>query len=219
MLAAASLTDAFTDIATVFEAANPGVEVALDLAGSQQLVARILEGAPADVFASASPEHLDAVARAVGLAGEPVTFAENVLEIAVEPGNPARVEGLADLARDDLVVVLAAPEVPAGRYAAQALDRAGVDVQPASLELDVRAALGKVAIGEADAAVVYRSDVRAAGHTVEGVRIADAQNVVAQYPIAVLADAPNPIVAREFLDAVLDERGRAALIEHGFSIP
>ena len=219
VFAAASLAEAFAAIGGEFAATDGGAPVTLNLAGSQTLAAQLREGAPADVFAAADTAQMDVVASAGLLAGEPQPFATNRLAVAVEPGNPRGVTGLADLGRDDLIVVLPAEEVPAGRYARAALDAAGVTVAPASLEPDVRAALAKVALGEADATVVYASDLVAAADRVDGVAIPDDVNVVATYPIAVLADAPAPDVAARFVAFVLSERGRALLAEHGFGAP
>lgn len=217
VFAAASLTDAFDDIGDAFTAANPGVTVTYNFAGSQTLATQINEGAPADVFASANQTQMDAVADGGGLAAEAQPFTANVLEIAVEPGNPLGIETLADLARPDVTLVLAAAEVPAGQYAREALANAGVTVEPASLEQDVRAVLSRVSLGEADAGIVYASDVASAGDEVEGVPIPDGQNVPATYPIATLAEAPNPEAADAFVAFVLSEEGRAILADHGFT--
>ncbi|MGH8885791.1 MAG: molybdate ABC transporter substrate-binding protein [Egibacteraceae bacterium] len=219
VFAAASLTDAFDDVAAAFKQSHPGVKVACSFAGSQVLAGQIVQGAPADVFASASRAQMDVVVKAGRAAGAPRTFAANVLEIAVEPGNPKGVRGLADLARPDLKVVLAAPEVPAGQYAAEALRKAGVKVKPVSLDDDVRSVSSKVQLGEADAAIMYHSDVVSAGDRVEGVRIPAGQNVPARYPIVALADAPNPGAAAAFIDFVLSEEGQAILRRHGFTTP
>jgi molybdate transport system substrate-binding protein len=212
VLAAASLTEAFTDLDT-----NPDADYGFD--GSQALARQIEQGAPADVFASADTATMQALVRA-GLVEEPRTFARNVLEIAVEPGNPKNVRGLADLARPDVLTVLADPSVPAGDYARRAFGRAGLEVPDArSLELDVKAALAKVALGEADAAVVYATDVAAAGDDVEGVQIPDAHNVVATYPIAVVSASHRKSDARAFVEQVLGEPGRRALRARGFLVP
>ncbi|MGH3666142.1 MAG: molybdate ABC transporter substrate-binding protein [Egibacteraceae bacterium] len=220
VFAAASLTDAFDEMAAAFGDANPGVtDVTLNYAGSQQLAAQIANGAPADVFASASGGHMDAVAAQGLLQGEPHSFAGNLLQIAVEPGNPLGIRGLVDLGKPDYKVVLAAEEVPAGRYARQALARAGLQVQPVSLETDVRAVLSKVSLGEADAGIVYVSDVTGAGDAVEGVRIPDRQNVRATYPVAALTRAPNPDAARAFVDFVRSAEGVGILVDHGFTRP
>lgn len=217
VFAAASLTDAFEEIGAAFEAEHPDVTVTHNFAGSQQLATQILEGAPADVFASANQMQMDTAAER--LSGRPRTFTRNRLAIAVEPTNPKHIAGLSDLGRDDVTVVLAAEEVPAGQYAVEALEEAGVDVQPVSLETDVRAVSTKVSLGEADAGVVYESDIVAAGDSVERVAIADDQNVVATYPIATVADAPNPAAADALVAFVLSEEGRATLERFGFSPP
>jgi molybdate transport system substrate-binding protein len=219
VFAAASLTDALEAVAAALEAAHPDLDVLLNLAGSQQLAGQIVEGAPADVVVTASSGPMDRIAEAGLLDGEPEVVATTALAIVVEAGNPLGVTGLADLARDDLLLVLAAPEVPAGQYAAEALAAAGVTVAPASLEVDVRAVLGKVALGEADAGIVYRSDLASAGPTVEGVAIPDAENVVARYPAAALAAAPNPAAAAAFLAVLRSDEGLAALVDAGFTAP
>ncbi|WP_370324763.1 molybdate ABC transporter substrate-binding protein [Euzebya sp.] len=215
--AAASSTDAFVEIGDAFEAAHPGASVVLNVAGSQSLATQILDGAPADVFASADDAQMARVA-AEGLVGStPRVFATNELAIAVAAGNPLGITALEDLADPDVVLVLAAPEVPAGAYAARALDVAGVAVTPASLELDVRAALSKVELGEADAAIVYASDLVTAGDAVEGIPVPADVDVVAEHLIAVLAEAPNPDGAAAFVDHVLDPASQATLERHGFT--
>lgn len=219
VFAAASLTDALERIGRDFEVEHPGVAVTFSFAGSQQLATQIVEGSPADVFASASPDQMDVVADAGGIAGDPATFATNRLEIAVEAGNPKGVASLDDLARPDLKVVLAAEGAPVGRYTRQALDAAGVTVTPVSLETDVRAVLSKVALGEADAGIVYASDVVATGDRVSGIEIPDAHNVVAGYPAATVTAAPNPRAADAFVAYLTSGEGRAALRDHGFSTP
>lgn len=219
VFAAASLTDAFEAVGEAFVDAHPGSEVVFNHAGSQVLAGQIMEGAPADVFASANPRHMAAVRDGGHVRGEPQAFAANRLAIAVEPGNPLGVDGLDDLSDPDLVVVLPAEEVPAGDYAREALADAGVRVSPASLEPDVRAALSKVALGEADASIVYSSDVMAADGRVTGIAIPSAVNVRATYPIAVMADAPNPAGAAAFVEFVVSEEAQAILSDHGFSAP
>jgi molybdate transport system substrate-binding protein len=216
VFAAASLTDALEEVAEVF-ASETGVRVLLNLAGSQTLATQLVEGAPADVFIAADATQMDVVAAAGLLAGSPVPAATNALAIAVEPGNPLGVTGLADLARSDLLVVLAAEQVPAGRYAREVLGRVGVVVQPASLEQNVRAALAKVAQGEADAAIVYASDVVAARGRVDGVAIPVEQNVVASYPVAVLAGTDAPDAAAAFVALLLSDAGQDVLRAYGFT--
>jgi molybdate transport system substrate-binding protein len=218
VFAAASLTDAFDGLSDAFVDANPEVEVVFNHAGSQTLRSQINEGAPADVFASANDTQMDAVAAAGNLAGEPETFAANLLAIAVEPGNPLGIRGLEDLADPELVLVLPAEEVPAGQYAREALDAAGIEVAPSSLEQDVRAARSKVELGEADASIVYASDL-VASDAVEGIDIPIEHNVPARYPIAVLADAPNPAAAEAFVAFVLSEDGQEILASYGFTAP
>lgn len=221
VFAAASLSDVLEELATEFSA-NGGGRVALNLAGSQTLAAQILEGTPADLFISADAAQMDRVAAAGRLSEDPIDIATNTLAIAVEAGNPRGVTGLADLPRRDLSVVLAAEEVPAGRYAADVLDRADVRVHPVSLERSVRAALAKVAQGEADAAIVFASDLVAARHrgaAVEGIEIPAPLNVVATYPLGQLSAGPSPDAARAFATFLRSERGRALLVAHGFGAP
>lgn len=215
IFAAASLTDAFTDLARAFEEES-GTPVLLNLAGSQQLARQIVEGAPADLFASADRRQIDPVREAGRLAGEPVPFARNRMVIAVERGNPLGITGLADLARPGLVVVMAADQVPAGAYARQALERAGVTLEPSSVEADVRAVLGKVVLGEADAGIVYASDVRA--DTVESVPIPPEHDPAPEHWIALL-DGRRPGAAEDFLAFLLSPDGRRILESHGFQAP
>lgn len=217
VFAAASLTDAFEALAEDLEAANPDTDVTYNFGPSNGLASQIVEAAPADVFVSANARQMDVVAEAGLVDGEPQTFVENALEIAVEPGNPRGIAGLDDLASPDLAVVLAAEEVPAGDFAREALATAGVDVAPASLEEDVRSVLTRVELGEADAGIVYRSDIVAASDAVEGVEIPEADNVVATYPVAALRDAPNPEAADAFVEYVLSSPGQATLEEFGFA--
>lgn len=218
VFAAASLTDAFGEAAAAFEDDEPGTSIELNLAGSASLREQILAGAPADVFAPADGSHMDAVV-AEGLAHDPELFATNALEIAVPAGNPAGVDGLEDLARRDLLIGLCAVEVPCGALGRQVLDDVGVIAAPDTDEPDVRALLTKIAVGELDAGIVYRTDVRAAGDDVEGIEIRDEVNVVAEYPIAVLDDASDPAAAASFVDFVLSPRGQAILADHGFGPP
>ena len=213
--AAASLTDVFAELGAAFAAEHPEVEVVFNLGSSSGLATQLVEGAPSDVFAAADMQPMEVVA-AAGLVDDPAVFATNRLEIVVEPGNPLGITGLADLARDDVILVLAGEEVPAGRYAAEVLDAAGVRADPASLELDVRAVLGKVATGEADVGIVYHSDVVAGGERVEGVAIPAEANVVAEYPIAVLETSQVPELSAAFVEVVEGPEGRQALRAGGF---
>jgi molybdate transport system substrate-binding protein len=218
VFAAASLTDVVDELADRFTSTHPRVEVVSNLAGSQTLAAQLLAGAPADVFAAADETAMQRVVEE-GLAHVPAVFAENRLAIVVEPRNPLGIRGLGDLARDDVLLVLPAEQAAAGRYAAEVLDRAGVGARPASFESDVRAAVNRVATGEADASVVFHSDVLGAGDRVQGVAIPAVQNVTARYPVAVLDDAPNPDAATAFAALVRSEEARAVLEEAGFGVP
>ena len=211
VFAAASLQPAFDKIARQM---NEGAT--FNYAGTQTLTAQLTQGAQADVFASADTAHMKTVQDAGLIKDAPQVFAHNRLEIAVAKGNPRAIRGLADLGRSGLVVVLADPSVPAGKYAQQALAKAGVTVKPASLELQVTAVLTKVALGEADAGVVYVSDVVTSGK-VDGVTIPDDQNVIADYPIATLVTARNVGSARRFVDFALSQEGQAILNVAGFS--
>jgi len=216
VFAAASLTAAFNKLGEDYATANPGTRVTFNFAGSQALATQIRQGAPADVFASADVTSMDKVKDLVSL---PRVFASNRLQIIVATGNPKGVKGLADLAREDLKVVLAAPEVPAGRYAGQALDKAGVTVEPVSLEDDVKAAVGKVSLGEADAAIVYVTDVAAGGDRVEGVDIPADQNVPATYPIATVKAGTHQRQAQAFVELVRSAQGQGVLQSFGFLPP
>jgi molybdate transport system substrate-binding protein len=216
VFAAASLTAAFTELAPRYTAATGGTRVTFNFAGSQALATQIRQGAPADVFASADLPNLDKVK---DLVATPRNFASNLLQIVVEKGNPKGIEGLRDLADPDLKVVLAAPEVPAGRYAQQALEQAKVTVAPVSQEDNVKAVVNKVALGEADAGVVYVTDVTAGGDKVEGVDIPREQNVTATYPIATVKASRAQDKAQAFMDLVLSDQGQQVLKKYGFLPP
>lgn len=219
VFAAASLTDSFTQIGEQFEAAHPELSVTFNFAGSSTLAQQINQGAPADVFAAANPQTMQTVTDAGGNAGPPVTFTRNQLVIAVPAGNPHAITGLSDLAGPGVRVALCAEQVPCGAASATALDAAGVELTPVTLERDVRAALSRVTLGEVDAALVYRTDVVAAGDEVEGIEFPESASAVNDYPIVVLAQAPNPAAAEAFVDHVLSEDGRAVLAEAGFQAP
>jgi molybdate transport system substrate-binding protein len=216
VFAAASLTAAFTELGERFTAANGGAEVTFNFAGSQALATQIREAAPADVFASADLGNMDKVK---DLVGPPRNFASNRLQIVVEQGNPRNVQRLEDLAGADLKVVLAAPDVPAGRYAAEALAKADVTVEPVSEEDNVKAVVTKVSLGEADAGIVYVTDVTAGGDRVEGVDIPEDLNVLATYPIATVKASRSATQAQTFLDLVLSAEGQQVLEDHGFLPP
>ena len=218
VFAAASLTGAFKTIAADVERDHPQLDVRLNLGGSSALAQQILSGAPADVFAAASPATMRTVTDAGDAAG-PEVFARNTLQIAVPPGNPGDVRGLADLADEDRTVALCAQQVPCGAAASAVFAAAGLTPAPDTLEQDVRAALSKVRLGEVDAALVYRTDVRAAGDEVEGIDVAEAASAPNDYLIATVTDAPNPRAAEAFRAAVLSERGQRVLADAGFDRP
>jgi molybdate transport system substrate-binding protein len=219
VFAAASLTGAFTELGGAFTSANPSIPVTFNFAGSSALATQIAEGAPADVFASADVDNMAKLTDAGDTASEPVVFTTNLAQIIVEPGNPNGVAGVADLANDDLIVISCAPQVPCGRYARQILDNAGVTVTFKSLEENVRAVVSKVVMGEADAGIVYATDVINAGDAAEGVEIPAHVNVVADYPIAVTRQAAKPEAAQAFVDFVVSDTGRAILESYGFVSP
>lgn len=210
VFAASSLKPPFDEMARFLH-----LGITFNYAGTQTLTSQLTEGAMADVFASADRPHMQEVQDAGLVAGSPQVFAHNRLEIAVAKGNPKGIRTLADLAKPGIVVVLADPSVPAGKYAEQALSHAGVTVKPASLELQVTAVLSKVALGEADAGIVYHSDVVTSGK-VDGVTIPDPQNVIADYPLAVLKDAPDPAQAQTFVTFVMSSHGQSILAAAGF---
>ncbi|HEY6628642.1 MAG TPA: molybdate ABC transporter substrate-binding protein [Acidimicrobiia bacterium] len=216
--AAASLTDAFTEVEAAFEAANSGVDVVLNLGSSSSLREQIIEGAPADVFASANTSNMDQVVEA-DAASNPQVFATNLLQIAVPAGNEAGVTGLDDFANEALLIGLCAEDVPCGDFARQALENAGVTPSIDTNEPDVRALLTKIEAGELDAGIVYVTDVLSTAGTVEGIDIPEEDNVVASYPIAALAAAPNPDAAAAFVAFVLSEEGQAILQDFGFTAP
>ncbi len=218
VFAAASLTESFTELGEAFEAANPDPDVEFNFAASSELVVQIQEGAPGDAFASADEAIMQTIVDADLHRSEPVVFARNRLAIAVEPGNPKDITGLADLADPDITVVLCAEQVPCGKYADQALAAADVTVTPVSRGESAKATLSVVELGEADAAIVYITDVRASAK-VEGVEIPDDENVIATLPIATLLDTGAPDVADAWVEFVTSPEGLAILEEFGFLAP
>jgi molybdate transport system substrate-binding protein len=217
--AAASLTDAFAVVESAFEVQNPEVDVVLNLGSSSALREQILEGAPSDVFASANTSNMDQVAEAGELSGEAEIFVTNSLQIAVPTGNPAGVTGLEDFAREELLIGLCVEDVPCGDFGRQALDNAGVTPSIDTNEPDVRALLTKIEAGELDAGITYVTDVLSTSGTVEGLEIPAEVNVVAEYPIATLAGAPNPVTAAAWVEFVLSDEGQAILTSYGFISP
>jgi molybdate transport system substrate-binding protein len=218
VFAAASLQESFTTLTTQFEAAHPGVTVTPNFGASSALAQQINQGAPADVFASASQTNMDQVVHAGGAASS-TAFAKNVMEIAVPPANPAAVAGLNDLAKPGVKVALCQSQVPCGSVAAKVFANAKITVTPVSQEADVRAVLTKVQLGEVDAGVVYVTDVKAAGDKVKGIEIAGDVNALTSYPIAALSKAPNPDAAAAFVAYVLSAEGNAVLAASGFAAP
>lgn len=216
VFAAASLTDVFTELETRFEAGNPGVEVVLNLGASSDLAQQLVNGGPADVFASASTSTMATVTEAGLVEGTPEVFARNRLQIVTAPGNPEGVTGFADLARPDLQVVVCAPQVPCGAAAERIEEATGITLTPVSEEPDVRSTLGRVSTGNADAGLVYVTDVGSAGAAVEGVDFPEADRAVTDYPIGVLTTAPQPELARAFADLVTGADGQAVLAGAGF---
>jgi molybdate transport system substrate-binding protein len=215
--AASSLTEAFTEIGAQFEKKNKGTEVTFNFDASSALVLQVQSGAPVDVFASADEANMQKLADGGQVTAEPVNFAQNKLQIAVKPGNPEKVKGLADLA-DAGVVSLCAPEVPCGKYAEAALAAAEVTIPTDQITRgqNAKATLTAVSAGDAAAAIVYVTDVKAAGSSVKGVKIPDSQNQIATYPIAALADAPNPKTAKAFAKYVASPDGQRVLRKYGF---
>jgi molybdate transport system substrate-binding protein len=223
VFAAASLRESFEDLAKAFEATHPDVKVRLNLAGSQELRTQIENGARADVFASADQKHMAALARAK-LIGAPRVFARNTPVVIVPRGNPSKVGAFDQLPRAKKIVIGVA-EVPIGTYTLEILDRAGADFKQkvlanvVSREPNVRQVLAKVSLGEADAAIVYRTDAMAGKDKVEVIDIPARVNVVAEYPVAVLSKAPEAAAARAFVDLLLSADGQKRLGAAGFVAP
>ncbi len=214
--AAASLTTTFEAIGAEFEKQHDGAIVQFSFDGSSDLVSQIQEGAPADVFAPADTANMDKLTAEDLQARDPQDFATNTLEIAVPTGNPAGVTSFADLAKDGLNVVVCAPEVPCGAAAVKVEESAGIDIQPVSEEQSVTDVLAKVTAGEADAGLVYVTDVIAAGDDVEGVPFPESAAAVNTYPIVALKDARDSDLAQAFVDLVLSDTGRSILQDAGF---
>jgi molybdate transport system substrate-binding protein len=219
VFAASSLTEAFGKLGREFEAAHPGVKMTFSFAGSSELGLQITSGAPADVFAAASPTTMGDVVKAGDTASKPVLFARNRLEIAVPPNNPGNVKGLDDFARPDLKIAVCAPEVPCGEAAQEAFDLGHVQAKPDTLEQEVKGVVTKVALGEVDAGMVYRTDVRAAGDKVAGINFPEAAKAINDYQIATIADAPNPDAAKAWVQYVLSPHGQKTLADAGFQLP
>jgi molybdate transport system substrate-binding protein len=219
VFAAASLKQSFTQIGEQFETDNPGTTVEFSFAGSSDLVTQLTQGAEADVLATADTGNMDKAAQAGLLDGDPVNFASNTLAIAVAPGNPKGITSLADLTRDDLYVVTCAPQVPCGSATEKVEEAAGVDLKSVSEESSVTDVLNKVSTGEADAGLVYVTDVAGAGGKVTGVDFPESAGAVNIYPIAALKQSADAELARKFLDAVTGEAGQKVLGQAGFGKP
>ncbi|MEU9735116.1 molybdate ABC transporter substrate-binding protein [Streptomyces sp. NPDC048002] len=219
VFAAASLKESFETLGEQFEQEHPGTKVTFSFGGSDALAASITGGAPADVFASASPKTMKIVTDAGDAAGTPTTFVRNELEIATLPGNPDQVASLKDLTDEDLKVVLCDEAVPCGAAARKALDASELKLTPVSYEEDVKSALNKVVLKEADAAVVYKTDVKAAGDKVEGVEFPESADAINDYPITLLKESQNAEAAEAFIALVQSAEGRKALTEAGFLAP
>ncbi|MEO5608955.1 MAG: molybdate ABC transporter substrate-binding protein [Ornithinibacter sp.] len=219
VFAAASLKKTFTEIGQQFEASHPGTTVSFNFAGSSDLVTQIQQGAPADVFASADTKNM---AKATGDAlvqGSPVDFATNTLQIAVPPGNPGKVTSLKDLTNPSLNVVICAAEVPCGSATKKVEAAAGITLTPRSEESSVTDVLNKVQTGEADAGLVYVTDVSGAGDKVEGIAFEESSAAVNRYPIGALKTSKNLTLAQEFLAMVAGPEGAAVLRAAGFGAP
>ncbi|MBE8470526.1 molybdate ABC transporter substrate-binding protein [Streptomyces justiciae] len=219
VFAAASLKESFETLGKQFEKAHPGTKVTFSFGGSDALAASITGGAPADVFASASPKTMKIVTDAGDNAGEPATFVRNQLEIATLPGNPDKVASLKDLTDSDLKVVLCDKTVPCGAAAEKALTASKLKLTPVSYEEDVKSALNKVVLKEADAAVVYKTDVKAAGDKVEGVEFPESADAINDYPITLLKESKNTDTAKAFIALVRSAEGQKVLTSAGFLKP
>ncbi|MFF5445779.1 molybdate ABC transporter substrate-binding protein [Streptomyces sp. NPDC012888] len=216
VLAASSLTDVFKTAGAAYEKSHPGTSITFSFAGSQELAAQVRQGAPADALVTADTRTMDGLKAETGT---PAVIAKNRLVIATGKGNPHKVGALKDLADTKLKVVLAAPEVPVGRYSKQILDAQKVEVKPVSQEPNVRAVLSKVELGEADAGLVYRTDAAKAGDKVAAVEIPDAQNAVASYPAAALKASKNADAAAAFVAWLSGPEAQRILQDAGFQQP
>lgn len=219
VFAAASLTDVMADAEARFEAANPTIDVQVNLAGSAALRAQILEGAPADIITTANQAVMDDLVDAGQVADTPAVLARNRLVLAVAPGNPADVDELADLADPELFVGLCATEVPCGDLADRAAAAAGVPIEADTREPDVRALLAKIEAGELDAGLVYHTDVTASASDVTAIELPTGLPTTTDYPIAPLVDAANPQAAQAFLAFLSGPDGRDILSDNGFQVP
>ncbi|MCX5046512.1 molybdate ABC transporter substrate-binding protein [Aldersonia sp. NBC_00410] len=219
VFAAASLNKSFTEIGKQFETEYPGTTVKFNFAGSSDLATQIIQGAPADVFASANPANMTKVVDAGEVQGEPENFASNTLTIVTAPGNPKGITSFADLTKPGVSVVVCADQVPCGAATKTVEEKTGVTLTPVSEESQVTDVLGKVTSGQADAGLVYVTDAKGAGDKVTQVDFPEAAEAVNVYPIAVLSDSQNSEAAKEFLEAVTGPEGQKVLAEAGFAGP
>jgi molybdate transport system substrate-binding protein len=219
VFAAASLESAFTELGSQFEKDHSGTKVIFNFTGSSNLVAQLIQGAPADVFASADTRSMTEAVDAGLITGQPVDFASNTLTIVTPPGNTRKITSFADLAEDGTQVVVCAPQVPCGAAAEKLEQAAGVTLTPVSEESSVTDVLGKITSGQADAGLVYLTDAAEAGGKVGSIPIAESGSAVNTYPIAVLKQSANPSAAREFIQLVTGPRGRSILAAAGFGVP
>jgi molybdate transport system substrate-binding protein len=218
VLAAASLTEAFNQIGMDFQAKNEGRWVTFSYGSSATLATQIVQGAPADVFAAASPATMKTVT-AAGAANTPTDFVSNTLQIAVPKGNPHKITGLHDFTDESKRIALCAPQVPCGTAAVKVFAVAKIVPKPDTLEQDVKSTLQKVASDEVDAALVYKTDVLTAGNQVDGIEFPEAEQAINTYPIATLKESKNPELAKAFVDYVLSPEGQAVLAKAGFAKP
>ncbi|WP_405805550.1 molybdate ABC transporter substrate-binding protein [Streptomyces sp. NBC_00210] len=216
VLAAASLTDVFKTAGAAYEKKNPGTKITFSFAGSQELVAQVKQGAPADALVTADTKSMGSVKADTST---PTVIAKNRLVIATVEGNPHKVHALQDLADTKLKVVLAAPEVPAGKYSKKILDAQKITVKPVSQEPNVRAVLSKVELGEADAGLVYKTDAETAPDKVDAVEIPDTQNAIAEYPAAALKQSKNAEAAAAFVAWLSTPEAQKILQDAGFQKP
>ena len=219
VFAAASLKSTFTQLASDFEVKHPGTKVTLNFAGSSDLVTQIAQGAPADVFASADAKNMAKLTDAKLTDGGPANFATNVLEIAVPPSNPASISSFADLARPGVKVVVCAPQVPCGAATETVEKATGTTLAPVSEESSVTDVLGKVTSGEADAGLVYVTDVKTGGDKVKGIPFAESDQAVNTYPIATVGTSQNKELAAAFIATVTGSEGKKVLGDAGFGTP
>ncbi|WP_327681549.1 molybdate ABC transporter substrate-binding protein [Streptomyces sp. NBC_00467] len=216
VLAASSLTDVFKQAGAAYEKAHPGTKITFSFAGSQELAAQVKQGAPADALVTADTKTMDGLGSETGT---PSIIAKNRLVIATGEGNPEKIDELKDLADTKLKVVLAAPEVPVGRYSKKILDAQKITVKPVSQEPNVRAVLSKVELGEADAGLVYKTDAATAPDKVDAVGIPDAQNAIASYPAATLKTSKNSAAAEAFVKWLSTPEAQKIFQDAGFQQP